>query len=46
MIKEFEEYSKSETDADDATYQEIQRRGKKEEIKEYQKLFKEEEDRF
>jgi len=43
IIKEFEEYKKNQTDADDAIYKEIKQRDLKEEIDEYQKIFKEEE---
>jgi len=42
IIKQFEEYKKSQTDADDAIYKEIKQRDLKEEIDEYQKLFEEE----
>lgn len=42
IIKQFEEYKKSQHDADDAIYQEIRQRELKEEIEEYQKIFEEE----
>ena len=43
MISGFEEYKKSQTDTDDAVYQEIKKRELKAEIDEYQKIFEEEE---
>ncbi len=42
IIKRLEEFRKNQRDTDDAIYQEIERREKKEEIEEYQKLFEEE----
>jgi len=45
LIKGLEEFRKNQRDTDDATYQEIERREKKEEIGEYQKLFEEEQRR-
>ena len=42
IIEEFEKYRKNQRDSDDAISQEIERREKKKEIKEYQKLFEEE----
>jgi hypothetical protein len=42
LVKDFEEYRKNQRDSDDAIYQEIERREKKIEIEEYQKLFEEE----
>jgi len=42
IIKQFEEYKKSQYDTDDAVYQEIRQRELKEEIEEYQKIFEEE----
>ncbi len=46
IVNQFEEYKKSQLDTDDAIYQEIQRREKKEEIQEYQKIFKEEKEGY
>ncbi|MBU0711212.1 hypothetical protein KJ762_09095 [bacterium] len=43
LIRDFDKYKKNQTDTDDPVYREIKRRELEEEIKEYQKTFKEEE---
>lgn len=42
LIRDFEKYRKNQTEGDDAIYQEIQRRERKQEIEKYQEIFKEE----
>ena len=44
LVKQFEEYQKSQIDADDEVYKEIKQREKKEEIKKYQEIFEKEKD--
>ncbi|HDP68611.1 MAG TPA: hypothetical protein ENN20_08950 [Candidatus Marinimicrobia bacterium] len=44
LIRDFEKYRKNQTEGDDAIYQEIQRRERKQEIEKYQEIFKEEKD--